>query len=55
MPAATFGTTLASIPASRPVLMHGRTGRRVKTAYAILKKLRPDMTDVRYIDGEPLF
>ncbi len=55
MPVATFGTTIASIPADRPVLMHCRTGRSVKTAYAILKKLRPDVTNVRYIDGEPLF
>lgn len=55
MPVSELGSRIYEIPNGRPILMHCRSGRSVKTAYAILKKLRPDLKDVRYIDGEPLF
>lgn len=55
MPLAELGKHIYEIPRDRPILMHCRSGKSVKTAYAVLKKLRPDLKDVRYIDGAPLF
>lgn len=43
------------IPAGRPVILHCRLGMVVPGAYRTLKKLRPDIPEISYIDGAPLF
>jgi len=43
------------IPAGKPVLIHCAKGKRAERAYATLKEQRPDITEVYYIAGEPIF
>lgn len=43
------------IPAGRAVILHCRLGMVVPGAYRTLKKLRPDIPEISYIDGAPLF
>lgn len=43
------------LPEGRPVLLHCRLGMIVPGAYKILKQLRPDIEEISYIDGRPLF
>lgn len=43
------------IPTERPVILHCRLGMVVPGAYRTLKKLRPDIPEISYIDGTPLF
>ncbi|NLC24247.1 MAG: rhodanese-like domain-containing protein [Oxalobacter sp.] len=43
------------IPKDRPVLIHCRLGRTCLKAYPLVKKMRPDIPEVSYIDGVPLF
>lgn len=43
------------LPAGRPVLLHCRLGMVVPGAYRTLKELRPDIPEVAYITGKPLF
>lgn len=44
------------LPANnRPVLLHCRRGIIVPGAYRRLKEIRPEIADIRYIDGVPLF
>lgn len=44
-----------NLPAGRPVLLHCRLGMVVPGAYQTLKALRPDIPEVGYIAGKPLF
>lgn len=44
-----------SIPKNRPVILHCRLGMIVTTAYGHIKELRPDIPEISYIDGAPLF
>lgn len=43
------------IPKDRPVIIHCRLGRTCVKAYPLVKKMRPDIPEISYIDGEPLF
>ena len=43
------------IPADRPLLIHCRVGRTCVKAYPLVKKMRPDIKQVSYIAGRPLF
>ena len=43
------------IPADRPVLLHCRLGMIVPGAYKRVLELRPDIPEIVYIDGAPLF
>ncbi|RRD69254.1 MULTISPECIES: rhodanese-like domain-containing protein [unclassified Desulfovibrio] len=43
------------LPPGRPVLLHCRLGMIVPGAYQTLKELRPDIPEVGYITGKPLF
>ena len=43
------------LPKGRPVVMHCRLGMIVPGAYRTLKQLRPDISEIYYIDGKPLF
>ena len=43
------------IPQDRPVLLHCRRGMIVPGAYERVKELRPDIPEISYIDGAPLF
>lgn len=43
------------IPGGRPVLLHCRQGVIVPGAYERVKELRPDIPEISYIDGSPLF
>ena len=44
-----------AIPKDRPVLLHCRLGMIVPGAYRTLKQLRPDISEICYIDGVPPF
>ena len=44
-----------AIPSDVPVLVHCRLGMIVPKAYEQIKKLRPDIPEIGYIDGAPLF
>lgn len=48
-------TLFMNIPAGRPVLLHCRRGVIVPGAYRRLKELRPDILEIAYIAGAPLF
>lgn len=43
------------IPSGHPVLVHCRLGMIAPGAYRTLIKLRPDIPEISYISGEPLF
>ena len=43
------------LPKGRPIVMHCRLGMIVPGAYRTLKQLRPDIIEIYYIDGKPLF
>lgn len=43
------------IPANKPVLLHCRKGVLAPKAYELLKGKRPDIKELRYIAGAPLF
>lgn len=43
------------IPAGRPVLLHCGAGVMAPRAYRILREKRPDIADLAYIAGAPLF
>ena len=43
------------IPTDRPVLMHCRLGMIVPEAYERMRELRPDIPEISYIAGSPLF
>ena len=45
----------AALPKGRPVLLHCRLGMIVPGAYERLAELRPDIPEIAYIDGAPLF
>ena len=45
----------SEVPAGRPVLVHCGIGRRAQRGYEILKEKRPDIKELYYINGEPLF
>lgn len=45
----------AEVPGGRPVLIHCARGVRAKRAHAILRELRPDLPELLYIAGPPLF
>jgi rhodanese-related sulfurtransferase len=43
------------IPEGRPVLVLCRRGRTCLKAYELIKRMRPDIPEISYIYGEPLF
>ena len=43
------------IPEARPVIIICRSGNKVKTAYPLLMRVRPDIPEISYIDSHPLF
>lgn len=43
------------IPKNRPVIIHCRLGRTCVKAYPLVKKMHPEIPEISYIDGEPLF
>jgi rhodanese-related sulfurtransferase len=45
----------SEVPAGRPVLVHCGLGKRAKRGYEILKEKRPEIKDLYYIMGEPIF
>ncbi len=48
-------TRVGEIPAGRPVLIHCAKGVRAEKALPIIKKARPDLTDIVFIKGVPEF
>lgn len=44
-----------NLPSGKPVIMHCRLGMIVPEAYRNLKRLRPDIPEISYIDGKPPF
>ena len=43
------------IPRDRPVIMNCHRGRTVVTFYPLLKRTRPDIKELHFINGIPLF
>jgi len=43
------------IPKDRPLVINCRLGRTCVKAYPMVKKIRPDIPEISYIDGTPLF
>ena len=43
------------IPKDRPVIVHCRLGRTCVKAYPLIIKLRPDIPEISFVDGAPLF
>ena len=43
------------LPADKPVLLYCRMGRAVPKMYETLKILRPDIIEISYIAGAPMF
>lgn len=43
------------LPAGRPVILHCRQGAIVPSVYRTLKECRPDIPEISYIAGAPLF
>ena len=48
-------TRFSEVPAGRPVLVHCFKGKRAQRAYEILRKNRPDIKEIYYINGEVTF
>lgn len=46
---------LMSLPADRPVIIHCGSGTPANRVYARLVKMRPEMSEVAYINGRPMF
>lgn len=46
---------MTSIPKNRPVIVHCRQGVIGTDVYMLLKKVRPDLPEISYIAGKPLF
>lgn len=43
------------LPAGKPILIHCAKGVRAERAYNLLQEKRPDLTNVKYIKGAPIF
>ena len=43
------------IPSGKPVMLHCRRGMIVPGAYRHVRELRPDIPEISYIDGTPMF
>lgn len=43
------------LPAGRPVLVHCRRGMVAPQAYRRIKEVRPDIPEIAWLDGTPLF
>lgn len=51
IPLYAFPSRIKSLPHDTPVLLHCQYGYRSLQAYKLLKRLRPDITEVRYVTG----
>lgn len=55
IPQAELLSRISEIPKDRPVLIHCRLGRTCVKAYPLVKKMRPDIPEISYLNGEPMF
>ena len=55
IPANELETRFSEVPVGKPVLMHCIKGKRSQRGYEILKAKRPDIKELYYIKGEPIF
>ncbi|MDL2284530.1 hypothetical protein LJC19_05250 [Oxalobacter sp. OttesenSCG-928-P03] len=55
IPQAELLSRINEIPKDRPVLIHCRLGRTCVKAYPLIKKMRPDIPVISYLNGEPPF
>jgi rhodanese-related sulfurtransferase len=46
---------LSDVPTGRPVLVHCGIGKRAARGYGILKVKRPDIKELYFINGAPIF
>jgi rhodanese-related sulfurtransferase len=46
---------VSEVPAGKPVLVYCAKGLRAGRAYDIMKKRRPDVTELYYLKGAPLY
>lgn len=52
IPFYTLTKAAASLPADKPIILYCFTGLRSAQAYKNIRRLRPDITDVRYVKGQ---
>lgn len=55
IPVKELETRFNEVPSGRPVLIHCAKGKRAERAYEVLREKRPDIKDVLFIKGEPIF
>ena len=48
-------TRFSEVPANKSVLLHCIKGIRCQRGYEILKEKRPDIKELYFIKGEPIF
>lgn len=55
IPVLDLETRLKEVPTGKPVLIHCARGVRAERAFTVLKEKRPDLTELYYIMGTPIF
>jgi rhodanese-related sulfurtransferase len=55
IPVKELETRYTEVPSGKPVLIYCARGRRAETAYRLLKEKRPDIVDLLFLKGEPIF
>lgn len=55
IPLYAFQHMVKSIPSNAPILLHCQYGYRALQAYKLLRRLRPDLQNVRYVAGQLAF
>jgi len=55
IPISELETRLSEVPAGKPVLLYCAKGKRSERGYMLLKEKRPDIQNLYYIAGEPIF
>ena len=55
IPVKELETRSNEIPSGKPVLIHCAKGKRAERAYLLLREKRPDIKELYFIKGEPIF
>jgi len=55
IPISELDARFSEVPADKPVLIYCRKGRRAERGYMILREKRPDIKELYYIKGEPIY
>jgi Rhodanese-related sulfurtransferase len=55
IPVKELETRFSEVPSGRPVLIHCAKGVRAQRAFDLMKEKRPEIKDIYFIKGEPMF